>query len=54
LTPFNPGTVTLANENFCGTGNPSNITLSSNPIGSGAYTWRWYFKESSAEICPTV
>lgn len=53
LPPFNPGTITLADENFCGTGNPSNITLSSNPVGSGAYTWRWYFKESSAEICPT-
>jgi hypothetical protein len=53
LPPFNPGTITFADENFCGTGNPSNITLSSNPEGSGAYTWRWYFKESSAEICPT-
>lgn len=53
LPPFNPGTITLANESFCGTGNPSNITLSSNPVGSGAYSWRWYFLESSSGACPS-
>lgn len=53
LPPFNPGAVTLSDETFCGSGNPSNITLSSNPVGSGGYTWRWYFKESASSVCPT-
>ena len=53
LPAFNPGTVLSADETFCTSGNPSNITLSANPIGSGAYTWRWYFKESSSSACPT-
>jgi hypothetical protein len=53
LPAFNPGTITLGDESFCGTGNPSNITLSSNPVGSGAYSWRWYFMESSSGACPS-
>jgi hypothetical protein len=53
LPPFNPGTVSSGNQTFCQSGNPANITLSSNPVGSGAYTWRWYFTESSATACPT-
>lgn len=53
LTAFNPGTVLSADETFCTSGNPSNITLSTNPVGSGAYTWRWYFKETSSAACPT-
>lgn len=53
LPAFNPGMITLADENFCGSGNPSNITMSTNPIGSGAYSWRWYFTESSSGVCPT-
>jgi len=53
LTPFNPGTVLAGNQTFCNSGNPANITLSVNPSGSGAYQWRWYFKESSTGSCPT-
>jgi hypothetical protein len=53
LPAFNPGTVTNANETFCQGGNPSNIALSTNPTGSGAYTWRWYFKETTLGSCPT-
>lgn len=53
LPPFNPGSVTVADETFCGSGNPSNITLSSNPVGSGGFTWRWYFQESSSIACPS-
>lgn len=53
LPAFNPGTVTNANQTFCNSGNPANITLSPNPAGSGAYSWRWYFKESSAAACPS-
>jgi hypothetical protein len=53
LPVFNPGTVLSADETFCTSGNPSNITLATNPVGSGAYTWRWYFKESSSSACPT-
>lgn len=53
LPAFNPGSVLSGNETFCTSGNPSNITLSVNPVGSGAYTWRWYFQESSSAACPT-
>ncbi len=53
LPAFNPGSVMLLDESFCGSGNPSNISLSSNPVGSGAYSWRWYFLESSSGVCPT-
>ncbi len=53
LPAFNPGTVTSADQSFCTSGNPASITLSTNPVGSGGYTWRWYFKESSAAACPT-
>jgi len=27
--------------------------MSLNPSGSGAYNWRWYFRESSTGNCPT-
>ena len=53
LPAFNPGTVTAGDQSFCTSGNPGIITLSSNPVGSGAYTWRWYYKESAAAACPT-
>ena len=53
LLVFNPGTVTSGDQTFCASGNPSNITMSLNPSGSGAYSWRWYYKESSAGACPT-
>ncbi len=53
LPPFNAGSVTLSDETFCGSGNPANITMSSNPVGSGGYTWRWYFQESAAVGCPS-
>jgi hypothetical protein len=53
LPVFNPGTVTSADQTFCSSGNPSNISLSQIPVGSGAYQWRWYFRESSTGDCPS-
>jgi hypothetical protein len=53
LVPFNPGTITSGDETFCNTGNPSNITLSINPTGAAAYTWRWYWRENATGTCPT-
>jgi hypothetical protein len=53
LPAFNPGTILSGDQTFCNTGNPANITLSQNPTGSGAYQWRWYFRESSNGNCPT-
>ena len=53
LAPFNPGTITSGDETFCNTGNPSNITLSINPTGAAAYTWRWYWRENATSACPT-
>lgn len=53
LPQFNPGVISSGDETFCQSGNPSNITLSQNPTGSGAYQWRWYFKESASSTCPT-
>lgn len=53
LPVFNPGTVTSSDEVFCEPPNPSNITLSQNPTGSGAYQWRWYFKNGTTASCPT-
>ena len=53
LSAFNPGTIAFGDQNFCNSGNPANITLSQNPSGSGAYQWRWYFRESSNGNCPT-
>jgi len=52
LPQFNPGIVSSGDQTFCGSGNPSNITLSQSPVGSGAFQWRWYFKESSSATCP--
>jgi hypothetical protein len=53
LAPFNPGTITSGDETFCTSGNPSNITMSVNPSGAGAYTWRWYWRENATGACPT-
>jgi len=53
LPAFNPGTILSGDQNFCNSGNPANITMSQNPNGSGAYQWRWYFRESSNGNCPT-
>jgi len=53
LPAFNSGSVLAADQNFCNSGNPANITLSSNPTGSGAFQWRWYFRESSMGNCPS-
>jgi hypothetical protein len=53
LPPFNPGTISSGDQTFCNSGNPANITLSSNPVGSGAFQWRWYFRETSVGNCPT-
>jgi hypothetical protein len=53
LPPFSPGTISSGDQTFCNSGNPANITLSSNPVGSGAFQWRWYFRETSVGNCPT-
>ena len=53
LPVFNPGTIIAGDQVFCGSGNPANITLSTNPAGSGAYQWRWYFREASTGTCPS-
>ena len=53
LPVFSPGTIIAGDQVFCGSGNPNNITLSTNPAGSGAYQWRWYFRETATGVCPT-
>lgn len=53
LPAFNPGTIASGDQSFCATGNPGAINMSVNPVGSGAYTWRWYYKESTSIACPT-
>lgn len=53
LPAFSAGTVSSGDQTFCGSGNPAAINLSSNPTGSGAYQYRWYFKESASGACPT-
>lgn len=53
LPAFNPGTITAGDQSFCNSGDPANITLSANPVGSGGYTWRWYFRENSVGDCPS-
>jgi hypothetical protein len=53
LAPINIGTITAGDQTFCNSGNPANITLSSDPTGSGAYQWRWYYRESANGDCPT-
>jgi len=52
LPPFSIGAVTDGDQTFCNSGNPANITLSSNPVGSGGFQWRWYYKENSGISCP--
>jgi hypothetical protein len=56
LPVFNPGTVAGPDENVCITasgGNPSPITLSANPTGSGAYQWQWRYFENITAACPS-
>jgi len=53
LPVFNPGIVSSGDETFCTSGNPANITLSNNPTGSGAYQFRWYFRETATGNCPS-
>jgi uncharacterized protein (TIGR02145 family) len=53
LPVFTPGIITAGDQSFCSSGDPANITLLQNPTGSGAYTWRWYFRETATGTCPT-
>jgi len=53
LPVFNPGVVSSADEIMCDPVNPSNITLSQNPSGSGAYQWAWYSRNGTSNPCPT-
>ncbi len=52
LPVFSPGIIINSDETFCTSGNPVNITLSANPSGSGAYQFRWYFRETATGNCP--
>jgi hypothetical protein len=27
--------------------------MATNPVGSGAYNWRWYYWENTTQVCPT-
>ena len=53
LPAFTPGVVTSADETFCDPVNPSNIVLSQNPVGSGAFQFAWYYKIGTTSVCPT-
>ena len=53
LPLFNPGSIVSGDEVFCNTGNPAPINLGINPVGSGAYQWRWYWRENATGACPS-
>ena len=52
LPPFNPGSL-IPNQTGCTGYNPAPITMATNPTGSGAYNWRWYYWDNPSLICPT-
>ena len=52
LPAFNPGSL-MPDQSGCTGYNPVKITMSSNPVGAGAYNWRWYYWENSILPCPT-
>jgi hypothetical protein len=43
----------MPDQSGCTGYNPVKITMSSNPVGAGAYNWRWYYWENSIQPCPT-
>jgi hypothetical protein len=52
LPVFNPGSL-IANQTGCNTYDPVSIAMATNPVGSGAYNWRWYYWENTTQLCPT-
>ncbi|RKZ32381.1 hypothetical protein DRQ33_05995, partial [bacterium] len=46
------GTVASGDESICSGGDPSNITLSSMPTGSGSFSYQWYYQDGLPS-CPT-
>ena len=52
LPVFNPGSL-IANQTGCNAYDPVSITMATNPVGSGAYNWRWYYWENTTQVCPT-
>jgi hypothetical protein len=51
LPVFSPGSL-IANQTGCNAYDPVSITMATNPQGSGAYTWRWYYQENTTATCP--
>ena len=52
LPAFSPGTL-IANQSGCVGYNPNPITMATNPQGSGAYNWKWFYVENTTAACPT-
>ena len=52
LLVFNPGSL-IANQSGCTGYNPNPITMATNPVGSGAYNWKWFYVENTTATCPT-
>jgi hypothetical protein len=52
LLVFNPGSL-IANQSGCTGYNPNPITMVTNPVGSGAYNWKWFYVENATATCPT-
>lgn len=50
LPGFSPGSL-IANQFGCAGYNPAPISMATNPQGSGAYNWRWYYAENSTVAC---
>jgi hypothetical protein len=51
LPVFSPGSL-IANQTGCNAYDPASITMVTNPQGSGAYNWRWYYQENATVTCP--
>ncbi|UPT68688.1 MAG: T9SS type A sorting domain-containing protein [Sphingobacteriales bacterium JAD_PAG50586_3] len=50
---INYGELTLANESFCNTGDPANITFATTPSGGGGtFTYQWYYQDGLV-TCPS-
>lgn len=53
LPVFNPGTIASGDQASCTTYDPNPVSLSVNPSGSGAYSYKWYYWANSTMSCPT-
>lgn len=53
LAAVNYGTITSADQTFCaGSNDPSNISFSTAPSGSGSFSYQWYYQDGIV-ACPT-